>query len=407
MTSNSALHHWSGDAATASTLRLWLLDHVCPFWAKRMIDPAGGFFEALDLASEPLPSARRSILNQARLTYVFSHAYILGKDPAMLSAASHGFSFLQRCFRKGEGWPHGIGVDGAAFAAGPEPDSDAKRDAYDHAFVLFACAWYYRAAGDAGALTLAHATYDFMQRRMADPAHGGFYEDISAQRMSMTLPRRQNPHMHLLEAMQALHASTGDDVWRTRAGQLLDLFERHFFDADSGSLAEYFDADWRIVDGAPGRLREPGHQFEWVWLLHEAARHSPQRNTAAYAEQLFSFGSRFGIDRQEPLAGMVFDGVEPDGKIVAASKLLWPQTEYIKACLSRWEWLDDRAALDEALAHIERMRRYFFLPDQANWRNQLSRDGQPLTDATPARVLYHLFLAIAEAIRVLETKPAM
>jgi len=39
--------------------------------------------------------------------------------------------------------------------------------------------------------------------------------------------------------------------------------------------------------------------------------------------------------------------------------------------------------------------------DGANWHNQLARDGTPMTPVTPARVLYHLFLAVVEAERVL------
>jgi len=27
------------------TLRPWLLEHLCPFWRERIVDPAGGFFE--------------------------------------------------------------------------------------------------------------------------------------------------------------------------------------------------------------------------------------------------------------------------------------------------------------------------------------------------------------------------
>jgi len=39
-------------------------------------------------------------------------------------------------------------------------------------------------------------------------------------------------------------------------------------------------------------------------------------------------------------------------------------------------------------------------PDGATWHNQLARDGKPITTAIPARVLYHLFLAVAEAERL-------
>ena len=36
------------DPGDLTTLRPWLLDHVCPFWLQRVTDPAGGFFEELD-----------------------------------------------------------------------------------------------------------------------------------------------------------------------------------------------------------------------------------------------------------------------------------------------------------------------------------------------------------------------
>ena len=44
-------------------------------------DPAGGFFESLDALGAPVASQRRRRWVQARLTYVFSHAYLLGGDP--------------------------------------------------------------------------------------------------------------------------------------------------------------------------------------------------------------------------------------------------------------------------------------------------------------------------------------
>ena len=185
------------DPDDPGTLRPWLIDHVCRFWLVRIHDPAGGFFENLDALGSPVANQRRSTLVQARLTYVFSHAYLLSHDPAYREAARHGLAFLMRAARAPDGgWFRTVSADGATL--------DNTRDAYDHAFVLFALAWYFRATGDVSAIQLADATWEFMQHRLAESPHGGFLEEFVPGRTEVKLPRRQNPHMHLLEALLAL-----------------------------------------------------------------------------------------------------------------------------------------------------------------------------------------------------------
>ena len=89
-------------------------------------------------------------------------------------------------------------------------------------------------------------------------------------------------------------------------------------------------------------------------------------------------------------------------RLTAPTSLFWPQTEYIKACVARCE--RRLPGMHEAVAlHVERLRAFYFRPDGANWCNQLSRTGECLSPVTPARVLYHLFLAIAEVLRMEET----
>jgi mannose/cellobiose epimerase-like protein (N-acyl-D-glucosamine 2-epimerase family) len=224
------------------------------------------------------------------------------------------------------------------------------------------------------------------------------------------LPRRQNPHMHLLEAVLAMHAATGDVVWLDRANRLITLFTEVFFDEKTGSVAEFFDAAWQPAEGEPGLLREPGHQFEWVWLLHQymvqagGARTGPAAGVdlESYASRLFDFGSRHGIDAAGPLQGLVFDAVSAQGLALATSKLLWPQTEYIKACIARHEATKNPSFRALATSHMKLMRDHFFRSDGANWVNHVARDGAPLVTQTPARVLYHLFLAASELIRIEE-----
>jgi len=379
------------DPDNPATLRPWLIDHVCRFWLACIHDPAGGFFENLDADGARVADPRRTTLVQARLTYVFSHAYLLSHDPAFREAAQHGLAFLMRAARAPDGgWFRAFAVDGATL--------DDTRDAYDHAFVLFALAWCFRATGDASAIQLADATWQFMQQRLADAQHGGFFEEFAPGRDDVTLPRRQNPHMHLLEAVLALHAATGEKNWLRRATALVDLFKRRFVDPATGALIEFFGKDWSVAAGEQGRLREPGHQFEWVWLLREYFSATRDDGILPYAERLFAFGSTFGID---PNDGAVLDGVDASGRLVADTKLLWPQTEYLKACVARAEGHGDDVARAAIPVHLKLIAQRFMRQDGANWHNQLARDGTPIAPITPARVLYHLFLAVAEAERVM------
>jgi mannose/cellobiose epimerase-like protein (N-acyl-D-glucosamine 2-epimerase family) len=381
------------DPADPRTLRPWLLEHLCPFWRERILDPAGGFFEALDGNGRPVLDNRRTTLTQARLTYVFSHAYMLGGDPSFRAAAQHGVAFLMRAARAPDGgWFHAVSVDGATL--------DNARDAYDHAFVLFALAWYYRATQDQSVIQLADATWGFMQHRLADTVHGGFLEVYAPGRPGMKLPRRQNPHMHLVEALLALHMATGEKNWLRRAGTLIELFKTRFVDPATGALVEFFGEDWRVAPTADGELREPGHQFEWVWLLYEYSRAARDVSIVSYAERLFAFGSQFGIERGETLPGAVFDGVDASGALTADAKLLWPQTEYLKACVARAEWVGDEVARSAIGKHLALIAQSYMRADGATWHNQLARDGSPVVKPTLARLLYHLFLAFAEADRL-------
>jgi len=382
---------------SGSAVRSWLLDHVCPYWASRIVDPDGGFFESLDTQGQPVFSETRRVLSQARLTYAFSHATVLGAGPKTREAADHGFECLRRA--SGANGANGSFEGWHRSTAGQGVIVDATRDTYDQAFVIFAMAWYHRATGSVQALDLAEQSYKFLESHVADRVHGGFFEEFP---QTGKLPRRQNPHMHLLEATFAMHEATGNAVWIERASSLMALFTDAFVDKGTGALAEYFDMAWNLAEGVPGTLREPGHQFEWVWLLGQFMRQSGRRDLEVHAQRLFAFGTQHGLDTSGPLKGVAFDVVDSQGRVVADTKLVWPQTEYIKACIARFEATGDASYRQQAFAHLDSLRKHFFCDDGANWVNHVTRNGEPLVQQTPARVLYHVFLAGAELIRIEE-----
>ena len=376
-------------------LRSWLLGTVMPFWAEAGVDRRnGGFVERLSLDRRPEPGADRRLRVQARQIYAFSHAHLLGAPDWALDTARAGFAFLAaHGWDEAGGWHHLLTGSG-------EP-RDRRKDTYDHAFVLFAMAWLYRAGGDRAALDWADRTMAFLDRHLADPDHGGYWEERAPDGSMARLPRRQNPHMHLLEACLALFEATGDAGWRDRAAALIGLFHAHFYDKATGTLGEFFTADWCPAPGAEGALREPGHHFEWVWLLLHYRRLTGDDSVVAPADQLYRTALDHGVDQVPGGIPAAFDCIDSSGTIVDDGKRLWPQTEAVKAHLARHELLGDRQAADRARAHLAMMFGHYVSADDPAWRDRLARDGQTRSDHIPASTLYHLFLCIAETMRVL------
>src|SRR5262249_6613557 len=155
----------------------------------------------------------------------------LGLAPGGAALACHGFDFMMSAWRDGEGIAHLVDASGRVL--------DAKRDTYDHAFVLMALGWLYLASRDARVADAIGRVCEFGDKRLRQP-HEGYREDTSASQ-----PRRQNPHMHLFEAFLSVYGATNEAVYLDRAKEILDLFQRRFFDSQAGVLREFFTDNLR------------------------------------------------------------------------------------------------------------------------------------------------------------------
>jgi mannose/cellobiose epimerase-like protein (N-acyl-D-glucosamine 2-epimerase family) len=195
--------------------------------------------------------------------------------------------------------------------------------------------------------------------------------------------------MHWLEALLALHAAAPDAALLDEAARLVALLRTRWLDAGRGCLAERFAADWARLPGPEGDVVEPGHHYEWSWLLarHAAARGAADPDPAADA--LFAFAERHGVDAD----GGVFDRVDRSGALLADTKRLWPQTERIKALAVRGE----RAELARALGRVfERYAR-----KDGGWNEHTDRGGRLVTELQNATSVYHVVLALREAMEAL------
>jgi mannose-6-phosphate isomerase len=148
---------------------------------------------------------------------------------------------------------------------------------------------------------------------------------------------------------------------------------------------------------------EPGHQFEWAWLLARWARLRGRDDALAAARRLFEIGAGPGVDRRR---GVAMDQLLDDFSIHQPMARLWPQTERIKAAVILAQSTDDAdrkaAYLKEAVEGIEGLRTYLDVPVRGLWRDKMKPDGTFVEEAAPASSFYHITCAISELSVALE-----
>jgi D,D-heptose 1,7-bisphosphate phosphatase len=369
----------------AEAAKKWLFDEALPLWWTVGFDLSSRtFHERIDQTGKPVLLPRR-IRVQARQTFVYALAGELGWTGPWREAAEAGADVLLK---------HGIRKDGGTrFSLTPSGESIAVggRDLYDAAFVAFALASAAKALGRADYAATARQVIDWTVANWSHPA-GGFREG----ELVAVPPRRQNPHMHMLEALLQLFEATGDRALLDKAGELVALLETKWVSPRWGALLEYFDEDWTPRPGDEGRTAEPGHQFEWSWLLDRYARLSGTHISPA-AGRIYLHGEVYGVD---PATGVTVDETWAEGGVRTTTSRLWPHTERIKANIVRFEQTGSISAARNCVEAFDVLMTYCDVPVRGLWRDQRLPDGSFIDEAAPASSLYHITLALSELIRV-------
>ncbi len=348
--------------------RKWLFEAAFPLWLEKGWDrQTGGFHDALSMngARAAVPNRLRV---QTRQIYAFSLAGKLGWGGDWLEAVLKGLHFL-RLFKRDDG-----------LYMSSLTKSSCEFDLYDQAFVLLALASAYEQLGfDRKLASAAMGIVRNLRREYANH-HGGFEESIPP-----SLPLRSNPHMHLFEAALAWVAVGVDECFRALAIDILLLAESRF--VVGGSIAENFDQDWR-VSAETDAPREPGHQFEWAFLLSEADR-LVGSFTTGLQQRLYSFGTR-GIN---PSRNVVHFSMDSEGGVVNARARLWAQTERLRASLRFKRNASRSSDVRTAFACV---RSFLTVPTPGLWYEWQAADGSFEVSDVPATTLYHIVNGFSE-----------
>lgn len=352
-------------AATFDRIHRHFLHTVVPLWEGPGWNPEMQLaYEALGADLTPTPVQRYRAMACARQVFLFTS---LGAREGAAQRAAALFGSLNRHFADPAhgGWYYSIDAHGQPL--------DRSKDLYTHAFILFAYAHgclHTRSAQAAAGLDTA---LEVIFRRFA--RQDGLYQAALAEGWaSVGQGPLQNPLMHLAEAFLAVLDARPDPACETALVALCDAMLAQFIDPEHGVLME------KPV-GSAGNWFEPGHQFEWYYLL-KASPLLRDHALCAQLENTFAYSERIGVRGGDVLAML-----SASGEVKDPTRRIWAQGEYLRALTLR------SGAEPGVLAQLQHFEARFLHP--AGWYE--CRDGQGVVSRSdmPSTTPYHLATAYA------------
>lgn len=368
-------------------LKRQLFEASLPLWSTVGVDQTnGGFVESLTCEGAVIDAPRRARL-VARQIYSFAAAERLGWSGPARAMVKHGLSYLLTHMVNGDRVIPLTDAEGRALSK--------TFDLYDYAFVLFGLAAAAGIGEQSEALTAtARRIRDGMISGWKHPEAG--FED----NLPRTLPLKANPHMHMLEACLAWAEIDDDKAWSTLADEIVELCLRRFLSPRTDALHEFFDGDWKRLQDPALDIVEPGHQFEWAWLLIRWGRKHNRPVAIEAARRLIAVAENHGVSDQ----GLAINDLNADLSIRDARHRLWPQTERIKAFVALG-WIETTpqgraAAHDKVVEAARGLLRFFEHPVPGAWWEHLDSQGAPAAEPARASSLYHITCAVHEMAKL-------
>lgn len=355
------------------------LEKSLSVWASCGYDSMfGGYVEALDLNAQPLYNLDKRFRIHPRT--IFSHAagtfwgYYNG-----LATAEAAFEFMiNKC------WLTDGGFATLSDRKGNIIDSSIKT--YDHAFVMLGLGWLYKVTNNPLHKKWLLHTWDMLNSRLLH-RDTGFITSIPHIKGPI---REQNPHMHMLEAALNLVELFDEDIWRTAAKRLYTLFEKYFVLPHEGKLREFFNDNW-MPDIYKGSNLNPGHHYEWTWILQKYE--SLMNEQTPMIDSVYQF-ALLGSNS----AGLGYDETDFDGNPIRNTHRLWVQTEVLKAHIAMYKRTQNTTYLINVHYAWEILFNHYLINDKGIWYDQLDNNLNVISHNAPTSSLYHVLIALHEYI---------
>ena len=354
---------------------------VLPTWlSKGFCAKKGLFAERLDFQGGVIHDVPHRAMVQARQIYVYGHAALSGIFPAGGEIALQAMENLLARY--------GDAAIESGFCFSISPDNkiiSPVRDSYTHAFILLSLATTYQLSGDKRLRHAIEKTTLFVEKNLVDQRFFGVHD----QWPPLQTRKAQNPLMHLLEAYLAVHEALPDGGFLDRASDIVRHFRDKIWIDELGILAEYYDDDWSKLDRRSDHaFFEPGHQFEWAWLLNWYGTLSGV-DQKTISGDLWTSACRHGLKDGR----LCYDEISLSMEVRKASHRLWPHTEAAKiAAVRAGTGMSDGLSLAQIMT-LTLNDIFLRRPFEGGWIDRVDGNTMPLVDFVPASSLYHLYSA--------------
>jgi len=357
---------------------------ILPYWMKYGVEKNGhGFYGAVDLNGNPVISANKTSVLNARILWTFSAAAMLDGNKEYAAIADKAYRVVTEDFEDKKYGGYYMELDSSDKVA-----NDIKHT-YAQAFVLYSLCKYYEFNHTESVLKKIKDFFHLLEDKAKDPDHTGYRESFTREwniygenRMAdNNEPKSMNTHLHVLEAWAALYHVWKDPVVEKRLTELMNLFLDKII-RPQGHFGIFFDDAFNEADSSKG-ICSFGHDIEGSWLLWEAAEilgnEDIIKRMRQVAIKMADNIERVAVDKD----GGLFLESTRFGSHVKTNKHWWQQAETLVGFMNAFELTKDEKYWKTVKLSWNFIDKYLIDHERGEWYTKLNRLGVPFLVEPP------------------------
>lgn len=331
-----------------------------------------------------------------RMAHVYSIGYILGHKGSedLVDQALKGIMGELHDDING-GWYPGITADGKILTG---------KQCYMHAFVILAASSAVL-AGRLGASELLKEALAIYDKRFWNDEEGLSCDTWNTEFTVCDPYRGLNANMHTVEAFLAVADVTGNEVYRERAGRIIDHVIA-WAENNNWRIPEHFTTDWHVdLDCNKDRPADqfkpygatPGHGIEWARLITQWAVSTYEDKAEAknYTDAAADLFNRAVNDawNADGFPGIVYT-TDWDGKPVVHDRMHWTLAEAINTSAVLFRATGETKYADMYSEFLMYLDEKVLDHKNGSWFHQLDRENNVIGTVWPGKSdIYHALQA--------------